>query len=142
MVIYRLFDVTEGEIKDCKYCQDYIAFCHLNGVACDFAETRIIHFVLCLEREHAMEQPKMYRSKPRVKLAMQWTGANASPLIDWTSGAFTPSPRVHGMVARLYVKANDSWLPLDIGEWIVEDENGFYPIKDSTFKSTYEEAPL
>lgn len=40
-------------------------------------------------------------------------------------------------VAELWVEANHGWLPINLGEWILKDEAGFYPCKDHIFKNSY-----
>ncbi|WP_032376794.1 hypothetical protein [Rhodococcoides fascians] len=47
-----------------------------------------------------------------------------------------------GATGALYVAANCQWLGIETGEWIIQDENGFYPCKPATFGVTYEEVHL
>lgn len=55
-------------------------------------------------------------------------------------GTYLPSygkpERVFG---ELWVDANQQWLPIEVGEWIVKDELGAYPCKDDVFKKKYRE---
>ncbi|AEL98276.1 hypothetical protein LINSTU_33 [Mycobacterium phage LinStu] len=37
--------------------------------------------------------------------------------------------------------ANQSWLPIKDGEWVVKDRLGFYPVEDGVFAETYELVP-
>lgn len=39
---------------------------------------------------------------------------------------------------ELYVAANNAWLDIEIGEWIIKDSRGFYPCKPDIFAQTYE----
>lgn len=84
-----------------------------------------------------------YRKRPVEIEAAQWTGDNAEEIQTFTgeveleSGsalAFLPRP----LPAQLYVAANDSWLPIERGEWVAKDRHGCYPIKDDVFVETYE----
>jgi hypothetical protein len=89
-----------------------------------------------------MEQPKLFRREPTEILAIQWTGENERAIQDFVGNCpanqgykafFTRRDPARGddfMEANLFVKANDSWLTMQIGEWIAKDEYGFYPIQD------------
>lgn len=84
---------------------------------------------------------KRYVKRPVVIEALQWTG-NVDEIWDWTTAAYFygPIPEEDGRPAtpaKLYVAANDAWLELEMGEWIIKDELGFYPCKDSMFLKTY-----
>jgi hypothetical protein len=82
---------------------------------------------------------KLYRSKPVVTVieAMQWTGNNIDDLWNWAG-----VNRVYGPTEvnplRLFVAANNVWLDLEVGEWIIKDDLGFYPCKDKMFTAKYE----
>jgi hypothetical protein len=96
---------------------------------------------------------KRYVKRPVVIEAMQWTGSNIHELWDWigADNLYGPVPLaddadhnqdyhaedVEFTPAKLYVAANDAWLDLEIGEWILKDKLGFYPCKDSVFVETY-----
>lgn len=47
---------------------------------------------------------------------------------------------------RLFVAANDRWLPLEPQEWVLRDSRGFYPCKPDIFEQSYgparEKVPL
>lgn len=47
----------------------------------------------------------------------------------------TPNER-----AELWVEANQTTVPIEIGEWVLQDEKGFYPCKDDIFQKLYESA--
>ena len=102
---------------------------------------------------------KKYRKLPVVIEAQQWTGDNIIALWDWVTAAFLygpcPAEPAFGpddegrgcpaqpaSPARLYVSANDAWLDLEVGEWIIKDQLGFYPCKAEVFDTTYERAPF
>jgi hypothetical protein len=93
--------------------------------------------------------PTTYISIPTRITAMQWTGGNIQDLWDWITAEFLYGPipaepiiREHARPARLYVAANDAWLDLEVGEWIIQDALGFYPCKDSVFTAKYRAAPI
>jgi hypothetical protein len=91
--------------------------------------------------------------KPIEVEAHQFTGDNFGELKEWTGsreveeGVYTDLIHPLGTYlldyqhpdkwGELWVEANQSWLPLEIGEWIIKDKLGFYPCKDSVFQETY-----
>lgn len=83
-----------------------------------------------------MKEPRRYRKKPVVILAMQWTGDNLTELGDWVGNGnlLPPDP---DKCLKLWVAANTAWLPLEVGEWIIKDRLGFYPCNDAVFQETY-----
>lgn len=40
----------------------------------------------------------------------------------------------HPPTGELWVEANQAWLPIEIGEWVIKDELGFYPCKDEVMQ--------
>lgn len=86
---------------------------------------------------------RTYVSIPTQIEAVQWTGENAKELEEFcgvreleegeTQPIFSNDP-IRG---HLYVAANGAWLDLEIGEWILKDELGFYPCKDKVFRKKY-----
>jgi len=83
-----------------------------------------------------MTQPRRYRKRPVEITAFQWTGDNADAMREFTCGMFLPPDDANP--AWLYVAANSSSLPLEVGEWVAQDRLGYYPIKDEVFAETYE----
>lgn len=86
---------------------------------------------------------QQYRKKPVVIEAKQWTGENIHDLWGWAGAGsvYGPVPAENGRPAapaRLYVAANDAWLDLEVGEWIIRDARGLYPCKPEIFEATYE----
>ncbi|MFR9773121.1 hypothetical protein [Nocardia sp. SC052] len=81
-----------------------------------------------------------YRKRPVTIEAMQWTGDNYPDLYAWTGNRDDG----HEIVAaapqglQLWVQANEAWLTLETGEWIIRDSRGFYPCKPDIFAETYE----
>jgi hypothetical protein len=86
--------------------------------------------------------------KPKKIQAVQLTRMGGSGLIDWLLQFGADVTDTNGSAIRfvdtedekgifLYVKANDSWVPIEISEWIVRDSLGLYPIKDEIFRETY-----
>ncbi len=78
-----------------------------------------------------------YRKRPIVIEAMQWTGDNLEGLWAWAGADVIYGPTEFNPL-RLYVAANDAWLNLEVGEWILRDSLGFYPCKAEIFAATYE----
>lgn len=92
----------------------------------------------------------IFRALPVELRAKQWLGSDSSKdeLAEWMdsvskNGALSlrqiqsgRAPEINSRL-ELYVKANDSWLPLEHLEWVALDENGFYPIKPLTFARKY-----
>lgn len=79
-----------------------------------------------------------YRKRPVEILALQWTGENKEELSEWTAD---PEPGIRFMPSGatfLWVQANETWLPLETGEWVIKDSLGFYPCKEEMFAKTYE----
>lgn len=46
--------------------------------------------------------------------------------------------RVIFRVTELYVEANNTWVTITPGEWILRDSVGLYPCKDEIFQLKYE----
>lgn len=98
-----------------------------------------------------------YRKKPVEVEAIQWGGGNLSEVREFvgvmenmdgdaSTCRFTaPFERdddgevmwFDGL-ARLWVEANTSWLPIEVGEWIIRDSRGLYPCKPDIFEQTYD----
>jgi hypothetical protein len=77
--------------------------------------------------------------------AVQWTGSNQVELNDFTragddAGFIALNGSDHSETnARLFVAANGTWLPIEVGEWVAKDSLGFYPIKDEVFRKAWRE---
>lgn len=87
---------------------------------------------------------RSFTKRPVTIEAMQWTGNNVQDLWEWVGAdnLYGPLPvgdplSPDGSPARLYVAANDAWLDLDVGEWIIRDRLGFYPCKAEMFRASY-----
>ena len=78
-----------------------------------------------------------YRKRPVVVEAMQWTGNNVDALQDWAGVTTVLGPTL-AKPLRLFVAANQAWLDLEVGEWVIRDSLGFYPCKAEIFAKTYE----
>lgn len=88
-----------------------------------------------------------FRKKPVVIDAFQWTGGDTSALT-----AFVGSPGWTRADARemgfddpeqviVYNKAEDQWLQVPVGHWIIRGVQGeYYPCKPDIFATTYEPA--
>lgn len=84
-----------------------------------------------------------YRKRPVVVDAVQWTGDNEAEVQAFVG----PAPSDPGAAFQkfdiyasylLYVAANRSWLPVELGEWVIKDSKGCYPCKADIFEATYE----
>lgn len=108
-----------------------------------------------------MSGPQLYVKRPVEIMAMQWTGENYQDVLKWVgwmqnmdgdvrSPRFAapdaryeddvdgPGELIHDDgLARLWVEANHAWLPIEVGEWILQDRLGFYPCKDPIFQENY-----
>ena len=81
-----------------------------------------------------------YKTCTVVRDCEQWTGDNAPFLIEkfGLDVLFTVPEGTHDLVCSIYVAANDEWLTLERGEWIIRDSHGIYPCKDDVFHEKYE----
>lgn len=84
-----------------------------------------------------------YQTRRVVRDAEQWTGKNEEYLAEkfgldvlfvW-NGNEDPGH----LVCSIYVAANDEWLKIEVGEWIIRDSHGIYPCKNDVFHEKYEE---
>lgn len=75
----------------------------------------------------------MFRKKPVVIEARQWTGGNAVNLLDWIK----PEARQEGSVLVIPTLEGDH--EASLGDWIIKGVKGeFYPCKPDIFEATYE----
>jgi len=99
-----------------------------------------------------------YRKKPVIIEAVQFTGDNWAEMHAFTGHRNVETTSDPCMVdiftevgtylvthllgdttkAELWVEANRSVLPIEVGEWVIKDELGFYPCKADRFDATYE----
>ena len=104
-----------------------------------------------------MTTPKTYQKKPVKIQAMQWdgTGAGAIPILDWLSRegcrnarwcdeeTHIPGPGrgITTITDRIEIPTLEGVMIASPGDWIIKGVQGeFYPIKESIFRETYEEA--
>lgn len=95
-----------------------------------------------------------YISVPTEIEAVQFNGENFGEIrlltgttkkLDWDVFAFQPIGMYlidylnPGAAAELWVEANQQWLPIEVGEWIIRDSRGCYPCKDDIFRAKYKE---
>lgn len=110
-----------------------------------------------------MNGPLRFRKRPVERTAIQWDGtfegyldvaAWCGTAVEWhPERTHDTSERADGTIAtferpqpvpqhvRLFVAANNEWLRLTPGEWIIQDELGFYPCKPDIFSETYDNDP-
>jgi hypothetical protein len=93
----------------------------------------------------------MFRKKPVVIEAVQWTGENLRQIITFTDGPPETRTSHTGMMWEQYadlVAADglkiftlEGKMNADVGDWIIKGVKGeFYPCKPDIFAATYEEA--
>lgn len=91
---------------------------------------------------------KLYRKKPSVIVAVQWTGKNVGEIATFCGASFGggdlnwPNEGEH----TLYIKTPSGDSPCPIGSWIghqlVNGKDDFWPIAPEIFAATYEPASL
>lgn len=89
-----------------------------------------------------------YVSKPSEVQAIQYLGEATGSEVQKALGTFlNPETGNSSYVLawrgsrtwpELWVEANQSWLPITVGEWILKDSIGYYPCRDEIFKKKYE----
>lgn len=87
-----------------------------------------------------------YRKKPVEVEAIQWKGSSTTTEVMEFCGTrmdgdlellnFVP---LGFPVPKLWVEANQTYLPIELNEWIIRDRLGLYPCKPDIFAETYEE---
>ena len=86
----------------------------------------------------------LYRKKPVVIEAIQYTGNNGNELNKWSDGAVIDSPVLEpreGNPSGTYtqIKTLEGVMTAIPGDWIIKGVNGeFYPCKPDIFDKTYE----
>lgn len=82
-----------------------------------------------------------YKTRTVVRDAEQWTGDNADFLAEkfGLDILFTLPENSHELKASIWVAANEKWLFIEVGEWIIRDSHGIYPCKNDVFHEKYEE---
>lgn len=67
---------------------------------------------------------------------MQYHEKEVAALAAWLGPDLVKyRPRVH--LTQIWVAANKAWLTLQEGEWVLQDELGFYPCQDVVFRKKY-----
>jgi hypothetical protein len=85
---------------------------------------------------------QIYVHLPTKVEAAQWTGSNEKAMIEWLPHfkfhALDPEDREQQeWTAEIWVPANNVWVPIETGEWVLVDEIGAYPCKDKVFRRNY-----
>lgn len=89
--------------------------------------------------EEAYSSPAQYTSSPVTITAHRYREENVAALASWMGTQNVRyRPRIH--LTQIWVAANEAWLPLEDGEWVIQDELGFYPCKDVVFRKKYHKA--
>ena len=87
-----------------------------------------------------------FRKRPVEVEAVQWRGpgptssaamefAGTRTTEDGTELVFVP---LAYPTAKLWVEANQAWVQIEPGEWLIRDSRGIYPCKPDIFDLTYE----
>ncbi len=77
----------------------------------------------------------IYRKKPVVIEAFEFTGDNSARIIAWAY------PRIAEEDGQLRIRTLEGVMYADPGDWIIRGVEGeYYPCKDSIFEKTYERA--
>lgn len=90
-----------------------------------------------------MKWPILLQRKPTTIRAMRWTGDNYSDLRAWGAPVTFMGQAKFGFDESkehdlwLWVSANGCQIRLEMGEWIAQDEIGFYPIKNKMIEKNY-----
>ena len=79
----------------------------------------------------------LYRKKPAVIEARQYTGKNGVELLTWAHGVELEEDFTGDGIA---IKTLEGTMRADRGDWIIKGIKGeFYPCKPDIFEATYEE---
>lgn len=86
-----------------------------------------------------------YRKKPVVIEAMRWIGGDTHTLTEFVGYTGWTRADIHGMSfddseqVIVYNKAEQQWLQVPVGHWIIRGIQGeYYPCKHDIFETTYE----
>lgn len=92
-----------------------------------------------------------YRNKPKEVEAVRWSGDNLAEVqafvgrmqnqdgdVDVPRFREDPVAWTTHDRAYLWVEANQAWVPVPKGQWILKDSAGFYPCRPDIFAMTYE----
>jgi hypothetical protein len=78
--------------------------------------------------------PKLYRKKPVVISALQWTGNNSEEMLKFCERCFFKAEKTDLIIVTL-----EGDMQATIGDYIIKGvKNEFYPCKEDIFKLTYE----
>jgi len=92
-----------------------------------------------------MNKPKLYRKKPIIIEAMQFTGDNWQEIQNWMyknkSKRFkTYQTDQKGALIGIIIKTSEGEMVASVGDYIIKGVKGeFYPCKPDIFEKTYEE---
>lgn len=82
-----------------------------------------------------MEKPIRVVKKLIAQEVIQYTGDNREALHRFG----VPTQIEIGIPSALsiFVAANRTYVPIEVGEWVAKDDLGFYPIKDEIMKANF-----
>jgi len=82
---------------------------------------------------------KMFRKKPVVIEAVQWTGENVKEVEDFTSSTKVGYAEEYDTLTIPTLEGDHT---ANKGDWIIKGVKGeFYPCKPDIFEQTYDEVP-
>lgn len=85
--------------------------------------------------------PRLFRKKPVIIEAVQWTGANQDEIFAFARRVEEDGPLPKAFIANgvLYIYTSEGTMRADVSDWIIKGVAGeFYPCKASVFQQTYE----
>lgn len=95
------------------------------------------------QHTHDMHEPMLFKKKPIIISALQWTGANLEAvkkfvpndaLVVWSWG--------NDKDAQIYIRTLEGKMKVDKEDWIIKGVKGeFYPCKPDIFEQTYDILP-
>ncbi|KKL04906.1 hypothetical protein LCGC14_2611420 [marine sediment metagenome] len=85
----------------------------------------------------------LYRKRPIVIEAAQWTGENGQELVEWSKGKINrwgvDEDGAPYEVREIIVATLEGVMRASIGDWIIKGVQGeFYPCKPDIFEATYD----
>lgn len=137
-----------GGVPDCGQCKTEAA-AHTTpqtGVKWDIDANRPIAESQSFEEQTPLPAgPVRFRKDPIEFEAIQWTGDNLAEVQRFTGAfqheekgevpVFQTEANPDLTVGYLWVAANHAYLEIELGEWVIRDELGFYPCKDEIIRA-------
>jgi hypothetical protein len=87
----------------------------------------------------------LYRSKPTLVEAVQWTGENQTELDTFAPGKTGSNPMTGEMSLLAGVQGAQGWVDVPVGHWIVRNPGehiDYWPVDPDYFTLKYEPVPI